>query len=110
MTQQILRVTSRIGISSTAESTRGLVASEVAREIDEFRSLLKEHSDFFNIENENHAVILCNKLGKPIEELSEAVEFEQIKSAGKKIQSLIGDFQPVIKKRVEQFQSENVLK
>ena len=96
-TNKILRVASKVGPSCNERQLQGLDCGEIAREIEEYARFLNEHSSHFTDLFENQAKELCEKLFPDIEKLSEAMTFEEKKSAGKNIYQNINTFLPFVK-------------
>jgi hypothetical protein len=95
---RILRLVSQVGPSCTKASTRGINVQSIAQGVEEYSRFLNEHSGHFNASFQNSARTLCDELTVCIEELAEAVIFDAVKVAGKKIYYLINSFLPEVKR------------
>jgi hypothetical protein len=96
-TTRILRVVAKVGPSCTKSGIRGLKASDIAQQVEEFARFLMEHSQHFDQFLQNEAEKLCRDLRPLIEKLSEAQEFPTIKDSGKQIYDAIHEFLPRVK-------------
>ncbi len=96
-TNRILKVVSKVGPTSTVTSIKGINVTSISQDVEEYsRYLNSQHSHFSELFR-NRAAKLCKSLNPDIEKLSESMEFEDIKSAGKSIYYKINDFLPLVK-------------
>ena len=97
-TQRILKIISQVGPSCSSSSIRGISCENIAKEVEEYSRFLNEQSSHFSEHFDNKAKQLCSELTTYIESLSEAQDFESIKSAGKTIYYKINSFMPEVKR------------
>ena len=96
-TRRILTVVGKIGPSCNAKLLRGVNCADIAMQVNEYVSYLLEQSEHFSNSIGNKAKVLCNELRSDIENLSEAISFEDKKKYGKSIYYKILDFKPMVK-------------
>lgn len=93
-TNKILQIASEIGPTSTSKSLRGKNPTLIAKQVEEYSRFLNEHNRHFDEPFSNLARTLCDELGIDIENLANANNSDEIKTAGKSIYSKINDFLP----------------
>lgn len=96
-TDRILKSISKVGPTCTSESIKGIIVTEIAKEVEEYSRFLNAQSGHFNELFSNEASDLCRSLNDDIESLSEATEFKNIKESGKNIYYKINAFLPLVK-------------
>jgi hypothetical protein len=96
-TNRILKVVSKAGPTCTSTSIKGINVAGIAQEVEEYSRFLNAQSAYFSELFSNRASELCVSLNDDIEALAEALEFEDIKLAGKRIYYKINEFLPVVK-------------
>lgn len=108
-TNRILRVVSRVGPTCTAISVKGINCASIAQEVEEYSRFLNEQRSHFTDFFDNKARDLCASLKSDIESLSEAIDFDTIKSAGKSIYYKINDFLPLVKRLTDEKKEQQPL-
>lgn len=110
-TKRLLTVVSKVGPSFNQSVFAGINCVDIAKEVEIFSSFILEQSEHFSKDFNNKAKELNNDLKNDIENLSEAVSFDDTKKYGKSIYYKIESFIPVVKKlsdeKKEQVENKN---
>jgi len=94
-TKLLLQKVSCVGYSSTEVSIKGLNQQDIAREVEEYARLLREHMNHFNDAKTKQKICkLCNELPTHIKGLAAATTFLDTKRYGSEIYRLIDSILP----------------
>lgn len=96
-TKRILAVISDVGPATNAKLLRGIDATRIAQDVEEYTRSLLDQSGHFSDVFGNEARILCEQLRPDIEALAEAISSEEKKARGKSIYYRISAFMPIVK-------------
>jgi hypothetical protein len=97
-TKRLLNVVSKVGPSFNPSVFAGINCADIAKEVEIFSSFILEQSEHFSQNFNNKAKELNSDLKSDIENLSEAITFEDTKKYGKSIYYKIQTFIPIVKK------------
>ena len=89
---------SKVGPSFNPSVFAGINCADIAKEVEIFSSFILEQSEHFSQNFNNKAKKLNSDLKSDIENLSEAITFEDTKKYGKSIYYKIQTFIPIVKK------------
>lgn len=106
-TDRILKVVSRVGPTCTATSIKGVNVTGIAQDVEEYSRFINAQSSHFSELFSNQASELCTSINDDIENLSEALEFQAIKAAGKSIYYKINAFLPLVKALTDEKKEQN---
>ena len=88
----------RFGPSSNSRTSSGLAGHVVAKDVEDFSILLREHTAYFNDDLfRNKANELCELLCPLIEKLTESKSFQEKRDVGMKMFNLLETFKPDVK-------------
>lgn len=96
-TKRVLQVVSKVGPSCNEQLLKGVNCADIAKEVEVFSSFILEQSGHFGESFRNKAKNLNTELKDDIENLSEAMNFEDKKKYGKNIFYNIQNFIPIVK-------------
>lgn len=109
-TKRVLNVVSKVGPSFNPSVFAGINCVDIAKEVEVFSSFILEQSEHFSQNFNNKAKELNGDLKSDIENLSEAITFEDTKKYGKSIYYKIQNFIPVSKKLLDEKREKNTKK